>query len=115
MSRKRKRSMAPARAEPSPQKGIAFVSKDGWDTLECAGYVSLANNPEICTGVDTIARLVASMTIHLMQIHRLLGDGYPAHRGFSLGPGEGQLPAGIFDVLLADRNCPVLEIGRAHV
>lgn len=67
MSRKRKRSMAPARAEPSPKKGIAFVSKDGWDTLECAGYVSLANNPEICTGVDTIARLVASMTIHLMQ------------------------------------------------
>jgi HK97 family phage portal protein len=29
--------------------------------------VSLANNPEIAAGVDTIARLVGSMTIHLME------------------------------------------------
>lgn len=31
------------------------------------GYTSLANNPEVCTAVDTIARLMGSMTIHLME------------------------------------------------
>lgn len=44
------------------------------------------------------------------QIHRLLGDGHPAYRGFSLGPGEGQLAAGILDVLFAHRDCPVLDV-----
>ena len=38
------------------------------------------------------------------------GDGHPAHRGLSLGPGEGELPAGVLDVLLADRNRPVLDV-----
>lgn len=63
----KKRSAAPARAEPKRTRGIAFVGQDAWDSLECAGYTSLASNPEICTAVDTIARLVASMTIHLME------------------------------------------------
>ena len=44
------------------------------------------------------------------QIHCLLGDGHPAHRGLGLGPGESQLAAGIFDVLLAHRNRPVLDV-----
>ena len=46
---------------------MAFVTNDGWETLECAGYTSLAHNPEITTAVDTIARLIGSMTIHLME------------------------------------------------
>ena len=32
-----------------------------------AGYTSLDQNPEIATAVDRIAKMVASMTIHLMQ------------------------------------------------
>ena len=67
MSKRRKRSTALARAEPKRTRSIAFVGQDAWDSLECAGYTSLASNPEICTAVDTIARLVASMTIHLME------------------------------------------------
>ena len=38
-----------------------------WDTLGCLGYTSLAHNPEIVAAVDTIARLIGSMTIHLME------------------------------------------------
>lgn len=67
MGKKKKRSAAPARAEPVKTRGIAFVGQDAWETLECAGYTNLASNPEICTAVDTIARLIASMTIHLME------------------------------------------------
>ena len=44
-----------------------LCSSEAYDTLTCQGYVSLANNPEIAAGVDTIARLVGSMTIHLME------------------------------------------------
>lgn len=69
MSRKR-RSRAQARDEPRGQKrGAAawLCSSEAYDTLTCQGYVSLANNPEIAAGVDTIARLVGSMTIHLME------------------------------------------------
>ena len=69
MSRKR-RSRPQARDEPRGQKrGVAawLCSSEAYDTLTCQGYVSLANNPEIAAGVDTIARLVGSMTIHLME------------------------------------------------
>ena len=69
MSRKR-RSRPQARDEPRGQKrGAAawLCSSEAYDTLTCQGYVSLANNPEIAAGVDTISRLVGSMTIHLME------------------------------------------------
>lgn len=69
MSRKR-RSRPQARDEPRGQKRSAVAwlcSSEAYDTLTCQGYVSLANNPEIAAGVDTIARLVGSMTIHLME------------------------------------------------
>lgn len=66
MSKKKKRSTMSARAEPKT-RSVAFVSQSNWGSLECAGYTSLASNPEVCTAVDTISRLIASMTIHLME------------------------------------------------
>lgn len=67
MSKKNKRSRPAPRAEPAQKRSIALVTQNKWETLECLGYTSLAQNPEICTAVDTIARLIASMTIHLME------------------------------------------------
>lgn len=63
---KKKRSRPAPRAEPV-RRSIAFAGADLWESVECRGYVSLAQNPEICTAVDTIARLIESMTIHLME------------------------------------------------
>lgn len=60
MSKKRAR-------EPTQKRSVAFVTNSGWETLECAGYTSLAHNPEVTTAVDTVARLIGSMTIHLME------------------------------------------------
>ncbi len=67
MSKKNKRSRPAPRAEPAQKRSIALVTQNKWETLECLGYTSLAQNPEICTAVDTIAKLIASMTIHLME------------------------------------------------
>lgn len=63
---KKKRSRPQARAEPQ-KRSVAFVMPGDWDTLECMGYTSLDHNPEIVAAVDTIARLIGSMTIHLME------------------------------------------------
>ena len=64
-----KRGRQKARAEPAKQRRSAAWLCDAseYDSLTCRGYVSLAHNPEIAAGVDTIARLVGSMTIHLMR------------------------------------------------
>ena len=62
MSKKQKRAR-----EPTQKRSVAFVTNSGWETLECAGYTSLAHNPEVTTAVDTVARLIGSMTIHLME------------------------------------------------
>ena len=66
MSKKRKQK---TRAEPAQQKrSVAYLcGVDGWDTLCAQGYTNLAHNPEIAAGVDTIAKLIGSMTIHLME------------------------------------------------
>ena len=66
MSRK-KRSRPQARAEPQKRSVAWLCSSDAFDTLTCKGYTSLAANPEISAGVDTIARLIGSMTIQLME------------------------------------------------
>lgn len=68
MSKKNKRGRATARAEPKQRRNATWLcSSDAWESLTCQGYTSLAHNPEVCTAVDTIARLIASMTIHLME------------------------------------------------
>lgn len=66
MSKRRTRPQA--RAEPTQRRSAAWLcSSDAFDTLTCQGYTSLAHNPEISAGVDTIARLIGSMTIQLMR------------------------------------------------
>lgn len=66
MSR-RKRNRPQARAEPQKRSVAWLCSSEAFDTLTCQGYTSLSHNPEIAAGVDTIARLIGSMTIHLME------------------------------------------------
>lgn len=69
MSKRRRGRPAP-RDEPKGQKRSAaawLCSSEAFDTLTCQGYTSLSHNPEICAGVDTVARLIGSMTINLME------------------------------------------------
>lgn len=68
---KKKRDRPRTRAEPAAparkNSTIGFVLDGAYKDLLCSGYTSLAHNPEVCTAVDTIAKLVGSMTIHLME------------------------------------------------
>lgn len=65
---KRSKNKPRARAEPTQKRSAAWLcSTESYDVLTTRGYTRLSENPEICAGVDTIARLVASMTIHLME------------------------------------------------
>lgn len=65
---KRRRARPAPRERPQQTRSMAWLcAPDTYDSLCYQGYVSLAANPEICAGVDTIARLVGSMTIHLME------------------------------------------------
>lgn len=54
------------RAEPKTQS-IAICNEGNFKNLTCSGYRTLAQSPEISAGVDRIADLIGTMTIHLME------------------------------------------------
>ena len=58
------RSQAPGTAARSL---VWLTDPQHFDSLEVQGYTTLAHSPEVTTAVDTIARLIGSMTIHLMR------------------------------------------------
>ena len=50
------------------QRGIVWLTDTaGFESLKCQGYTSLADSPEVSTAVNTMARLIGAMTIHLMR------------------------------------------------
>lgn len=55
------------RAAPKKRSAVLYTSSSGFQDLTCSGYTSLAQNPEIVAAVNTIARLIGSMTIQLME------------------------------------------------
>lgn len=53
--------------ELTPASTICFTNLEGFESLKCQGYTNLADSPEVSTAVNTIARLIGAMTIHLME------------------------------------------------
>ena len=51
----------------TPQSIAWLTDTAGFESLKCQGYTTLAESPEVSTAVNTIARLIGAMTIHLMR------------------------------------------------
>ena len=65
-----KRKLPQARDRPGGKQRrsvVWYTDAGGFDDLTCRGYTTLAASPEVMTAVNTIARLVGSMTIYLMR------------------------------------------------
>ena len=67
MTRQRIKVKPKARAEPQERRQIVWMDGEAFSSLECAGYTTLDKNPEVMTAVGTIAQLIGSMTIHIME------------------------------------------------
>lgn len=67
MSKKKKKSKCKTRAQPTTASMVAFLKDDANAGFFCSGYTSLAKNPAIVSGVNRIADLISTMTIHQME------------------------------------------------
>ena len=61
-------------ARDKPEEGgvqkrsmVWLTDSEHFGDLSCQGYSTLAQSPEVSTAVNTIARLIGAMTIHLMR------------------------------------------------